>query len=147
MDLETVVRNAVEVKRSREFAESNQLSLGEITTKAESLRKVLGNDALVFLDGGDTPGKLHSWRGVYAELALEYYESGHGLPLSVFLDDLNDANGKTYQGYKGGDFRMNRLTPVWVAHRGESGGCLAVVGVERSASGGVVIKTERKELN
>jgi hypothetical protein len=32
-----------------------------------------------------------------------------------------EADGKTFTGYKGGDYHMDRSTPVWVANHNESG--------------------------
>lgn len=33
-----------------------------------------------------------------------------------FLEMLKEAVGKTYEGYKGGDFEMTEDTPMWVAN-------------------------------
>lgn len=70
------------------------------------------------------PGKLDSWRGVYAHLALgygqrkdEYFDPSP--TVADLLADAKSAVGKTFQGYKGGDFTMDRSTPVWISNVGE----------------------------
>jgi hypothetical protein len=63
-------------------------------------------------------------------LALEYleYDSQKTLSSAAFLEMLKDADGKTFEGYKGGDYTMSRQTPVWVSNYGTSNET-AVVGV------------------
>lgn len=69
------------------------------------------------------PVSLISWRGSYAELSLTF-ASGETkerpMKASVFLELLREAVGKTYEGYKGGDFTMSKHTPVWVSNYGHS---------------------------
>lgn len=48
--------------------------------------------------------------------------------MTAFLQMLKGAVGKTFMGYKGGDFVMSRQTPVWVANYGDAGHT-AVIGV------------------
>lgn len=77
------------------------------------------------------PTHLDSWRGVYSELALNYVEPSYtSPPLGAirFLNLLKDADGYTFTGYKGGGYKMDRDTPVWVANSGDVGST-AVVGV------------------
>lgn len=66
-----------------------------------------------------TPCGLHSYRGIYSDLAL-----GIGGPRAVkvvdLIEDCESAIGQTYEGRKGGEFRMDRDTKVWVADSGES---------------------------
>jgi hypothetical protein len=54
----------------------------------------------------------HSYRGYYAELALE--EDDGPTRAGDLLEMLHGANGSTYTGGKGGDFVMDRSTPVWL---------------------------------
>lgn len=69
---------------------------------------------------GDEPaGQLGSYRGYYNQLTI--YRSngiGHGAdapPVTVaeLLADARDADGKTFTGYKGGDYTMGLDTAVW----------------------------------
>ena len=133
MDLQTYVMNVIATERTKTFNESDQLSLGEIISKCEEIAKrgytLNGEEPTVCFDFEYArPVGIDSWRGIYAELALKFEFSGEEMPLSCFIDLLKDAVGKTFTGYKGGDFKMSRHTPVWVANYGNAGNT-AVIGV------------------
>jgi len=121
MDLQTILDNAVAAKRAEEMKISAQLTLGELILKMEGKSD---DKPVVFDDGKHFPTYLGSWRGSYCELALGYneYEGEKPMEGSIFAEKLKEAVGKTYQGYKGGDFTMGKTTPVWVANDGESSG-------------------------
>lgn len=86
------------------------------------------------------PTGIDSWRGIYAELALEFgFEDRKAMSLSEFISMLRRADGETFTGYKGGEYRMSRSTPVWVANYGNSGNT-GVIGV-RDEGYEVVIET------
>lgn len=82
--------------------------------------------------------KVQSYRGFYEQLAIGFvdprvdYESGKGEYKSIKVGDLlpklKEAIGKTFTGYKGGEFEMNQYTPVWVANYGHCHGT-KIVGV------------------
>lgn len=61
-------------------------------------------------------GKPHSWRGSYDELAMEPVTN---TTVGEVLEVAKSAIGKTFEGYKGGDFRMHEFTPVHIAKWGE----------------------------
>lgn len=65
------------------------------------------------------PSEIGSYRGYYSDLALGYQEY-----VDVYVKDvlasLKEALGKTYQGYKGGEFLMDEDTPVWVGTYGHA---------------------------
>jgi hypothetical protein len=67
---------------------------------------------------GHAPHAIDSWRGNYADLALEPAE-GIRHTVNELLALLHGADGDEFQGYKGGTFTMNRDTPVWVDAYGE----------------------------
>jgi len=82
---------------------------------------------VVFDFGSTAPSGIHSWRGDYSELAIDYKDE-HEITSDKFLAMLTDAVGKTFEGWKGGNYFMFLDTPLWVAHRniaGETG----IVGV------------------
>jgi len=136
MDLQTYLSNAVAASRAKSLAASDQLTLGEIIAKLEPIvekqKAVIekyGHEATVQYDFEYLfPTSIDSWRGIYAELALNFESEGTRMTVSDFLKMLKDAVGKTYTGYKGGDFTMSRQTPVWVANYGNSGNT-AVIGI------------------
>jgi hypothetical protein len=77
------------------------------------------------------PTTLASYRGFYDQLALGYRQmtfDKESPQVRTLLDELRQAIGKTYQGYKGGDFKMDENTKVWVANYGDSGST-AIVGL------------------
>ena len=58
----------------------------------------------------------HSDRGYYSDLAFERNEGTR--PAVELLAECKAAMGQVFRGYKGGDFVMGALTPVWVADYG-----------------------------
>ena len=84
---------------------------------------------VIFDFGRLIPRKLASYRGYYAELALGYDDDWYGreprhgeghVTVRALLIELRSAIGKTFTGWKGGDYVMNERTPVWAANTGES---------------------------
>jgi ABC-type cobalt transport system substrate-binding protein len=60
----------------------------------------------------------HSYRGYYDQLAFEPAEN---VTVGSMLACAQEALGKTYTGYKGGQFRMDADTDVHIARYGECG--------------------------
>lgn len=92
------------------------------------------------------PAGLDSYRGYYEDLALSFKDTGrhgeHTSPtVAALLGDLRGAVGKSFTGYKGGEFTMGRDTAMWVANYGESGGT-AVVGVDERCEYLTIITTK-----
>lgn len=92
------------------------------------------------------PTTFMSWRGDYGELALSY-EHGDTIrfvmekPLPTVGDLLkaaHEANGRTFTGYKGGNFTMGPETEIWVAQYGESGETV-LDGTKKTSYGNTVI--------
>ena len=109
----------------------NQLTLGEVISKIEScgLLKDNGEPKQVCFDfGSAVPTDLDSWRGDYSLLALGYKLTGYDSAENHFnettatnlLEELKNAIGKTYSGWKGGDFKMGTETALWVANSGNA---------------------------
>lgn len=130
MDLQEYLEMATKASRASRMENSDQLTLGEMILKLEPIVARQGEviekykeEAKVEYDFGRLfPTTIDSWRGSYAELALDYTEddSKSEMKVSDFLQMLKDAVGKTFEGYKGGDFTMNKRTPVWVANYGKA---------------------------
>lgn len=95
----------------RRGALTKMLSLGDVI---DALRDIEDKGKPIRMDFSyDGPGKLNSYRGYYDHLALTGLEAGR--KVSDVLNDAEAAVGKTYSGYKGGDYRMDRDTPMWFA--------------------------------
>jgi hypothetical protein len=96
------------------------LSLAELIAALDDLDP----DMLVRFADGRLPDAFGSWRGVYAELALNYRRempSKHAKPPTVgwLLGLARAAVYETFNGYKGGSFEMGPGTQVWVDNYGE----------------------------
>lgn len=132
--LQQVFDEHLKQARAATLADSPQWTLGRLIDALESIPTTRRNYR------GETerrhvrfdfeylrPSGLDSWRGVYRELAIGFATEGT-MHLDDFLTMLRQAVGKTYEGYKGGTFRMDRSTPLWVANYGNAGDT-GVVGV------------------
>lgn len=81
---------------------------------------------------GRYPTKLQSYRGYYDQLALGHaghYDSDNPPDpptVASLLAELRSAIGKTFTGWKGGDFRMDKSTTVWIDNPGECNGTAIV---------------------
>lgn len=87
------------------------MTLGELI---EALERVQDKTQVVKLGFGEP----HSYRGYYDQLAFEPKE---GVTVGEMLKDAKASLGKTFSGYKGGDFQMDESTEVWIAHYGSTG--------------------------
>lgn len=140
MDLQEYLDNASRKMREASFANSPQLTLGELLALLKDIPTEWGSDkqlvSVEFDFGTAYPTGLSSWRGSYAELAVNYALSGYDKDggqfdhtnLKDFVKWLEEANGKTYTGWKGGDFTMSLDTPLWVANDGNIGNT-GIVGI------------------
>lgn len=71
---------------------------------------------------GRPVGPLMSWRGRYNELTLTPANEGDSDIRSTVGEVLADAKaavGATFTGYKGGEYVMDRDTPVWADDYGD----------------------------
>lgn len=73
----------------------------------------------VVVDQGGSPAAIDSYRGYYERLALETEPAPRTTAQVVAL--LDSADGKTFHGYKGGEYAMDSTTFVHVAPYGECG--------------------------
>ena len=65
-------------------------------------------------------GALHSYRGYYSDLAFEPTTSI--VTVHDVLTEARSAMGRTFEGYKGGDYLMGEHTPLWVSQYGTPSG-------------------------
>lgn len=135
MNLDHITATVREMRRQK-FESSDQLCLGEmidlltpIVANQKPVIEKYGHEATVYFDFEYLfPKSIDSWRGSYDELALGFETDGEPMTVTEFLAMLMDANGKEFIGYKGGEYAMNRATPIWVARWGNSGST-AIVGI------------------
>lgn len=107
---------------NRREREENQLTCGKLIEQLGSADP----KALVKFDDGRSPGELHSYRGFYQDLGVEPCKTE--ITVEQFLQELNNCLGKTYRGYRGGDYVMTKDCPVWEANWGSTGRVL--LGIE-----------------
>lgn len=74
------------------------------------------------------PTSLESYRGFYDHLALGFADHSDWPKVAHLVDMLEKAVGESFCGWKGGDYTMDRETPVWVANPGNTGST-AIVGI------------------
>lgn len=67
---------------------------------------------------------IDSWRGSYCELSFQYscFVAQTMPSVDNIIDMLEGAVGKTYDGYKGGDFTMHENSEVWLDNYGDCSG-------------------------
>ena len=91
-------------------------------------------EKIVVFENGRGPVKEMSYRGYYSDLA---FSTGAPPTVAEFLARCQAAIGKTYEGYKGGDFTMEESTPLWRAEYGSMGE--AIIDAVRDADGNMLL--------
>jgi len=64
-------------------------------------------------------GTPMSWRGDYSQLA---FAPAVNVTVASMLANARSALGKTFIGYKGGEFKMHEFVDCYIDEYGESGG-------------------------
>ena len=99
------------------------VTLGRLIEELEKLNNEGWDRPVVFAHGG-SPRSPHSYRGYYSDLS---FESGGEIMAKELAAICRDALGRTFEGYKGGDYVMSKETPLWAAPYGCCG--LAIVSI------------------
>jgi len=94
------------------------MTLGDLILELDST--AYSKDWRVLFEDGNYPNEFDSYRGIYRHVALDWGPT----PITVaeLLDRTRATVGRTFQGYKGGDFHMDLDTPIWVAQYGDATG-------------------------
>lgn len=126
----------------------DQFTLG---TLIDRLAALPAQDAEVSFDFGYCyPTTFASWRGSYDQLALGYTE--HAEPRTLLtpptvrelLQRAHAADGAIFTGWKGGNFRMDRETSLWVANEGDAP-YTVICGLIIQGDYGVILETRWAE--
>ena len=93
----------------RVMRSKTQMTLQTLTERLDALGsvKITG---LIF---------AHSYRGYYSDIAFSLDKKNAQAKNVAKM--IRRCIGKTYRGYKGGDFKMDCDTPVWLANYGDIG--------------------------
>ena len=110
MDLQQVMNNIIQGFQDERKA-SAQFSLNDLIYRLEELPQ----DMPILL------GEAHSYRGYYIDLAFAPLYDTEPRTVKEALKEALLAHGKTFEGYKGGEFTMEGDTPVWYSHYGTCG--------------------------
>lgn len=78
----------------------------------------------VWFSDGQCPKEFMSYRGYYSDLSIS--SSGSHTTASELLKKAKDALGQGFMGYKGGDFIMDRKTPIWQSEYGSASGVAVI---------------------
>lgn len=109
---------------------------GILTTRLPSMSRIwLGS-------GRYKPTRLVSYRGYYEDVALVFKVDEEPITIDAVRDYLRGSIGRIFEGYKGGSYRADRNTAVWITtHPSEAYGN-AIVAVE-PRPGGYELVVER----
>lgn len=123
----------------------DQMTLGELIA---ALKRMPANEVVIFDFGRFVPQDLYSYRGYYEDLAVGYAQvDWDDQPkVSAFLASLEAAVGKSFYGWKGGNYTMDTDTPVWVSTERGDAGYTVIIGVEATDTA-VVLKTGHADLD
>lgn len=99
---------------------ASQMTLGELIETLERLP--LGDDISGF-------GLPHSYRGYYRDLAFEPDDEIQAVA-DLLATCKTECMGRTFTGYKGGDFVMGERTPLWIAPYGSCGDRLMALDID-----------------
>lgn len=90
------------------------MKLGELINRLETQNR----QAQICFDFGQAlPGFFHSYRGDYSELGLTFVAREYGdscTTVGEFLGKCQDALCESFTGWKGGTFRMDENTPIYI---------------------------------
>lgn len=102
---------------------AKQMTLGQLI---DVLERKDPEASIDYAFGYFSPTRFHSWRGAYEELSLGY---GHWTEIGGFSNRPTvasllalsiEADGKTFTGYKGGEYTMDRDRRIWISNNNES---------------------------
>ncbi len=106
------IAESARIERSR-----TQMTLGTLIAALERM------DGTMLVEGLCYP---HSYRGYYSDLAFSISEDRR--PVADVLAMARGCMNRTFEGYKGGTYRMESNTPLWIAEYGSCG--LRMMGVD-----------------
>ncbi len=107
-------------ERLQKQRSQEQMTLGQLISKLEEMNPestiVCSTDTSMTFTG------FNSYRGYYNDLAIGYtVDNNEGfIIVKEFLDSAKECLGKTFYGYKGGEFIMDENTPLWIANYGHT---------------------------
>jgi hypothetical protein len=93
------------------------LNLGQLITELNKFPK----EYFVEFDFARlVPLEFGSYRGYYEHLYIGFSDEKSPMSVGLFLSSAKEAVGKTFTGYKGGNYKMTTKTTLWVANYSHS---------------------------
>jgi hypothetical protein len=126
-DIQALFNHLAAGAKAESLADKPIITLGELIAKLEQ-QDADAPLAVEFYGNHFACADLGSYRGYYSDLAIEPDGNLTGTVADA-LTKLRGAVGKTFHGYKGGDYTMSNRTIVWVSNYGDNSG-IGVTGVE-----------------
>lgn len=97
------------------------MKLGDMIDWIEAWKKIFGNPQKVnvtFDFCRVNPDGIDSWRGDYSQLAIGWSDDSECVTVDEFQRMLINSVGKTFHGYKGGEYKADRDTEVFIDNYG-----------------------------
>ena len=140
MDIQKIIDD---INEKMKIESGKEYNLGNLIDDLEKYKDSIKH---IEFDDGSIPTDFDSWRGSYSELALGYKENGNEFAVSIWRKAY-DSNGNIFEGYKGGEFEMDRNTPIHQANYGCCGtdeGDRKIIGIKEDGEK-VIILTRLEE--
>lgn len=131
MDIQALIDSMNDI--SRDIRKCYHVTL----EKAIEVVSGVNHNCDVIVDVGGSLNAPHSYRGYYSDLS--FAPTGEKITAGEFLKMLKDSLGKTFGGYKGGDFVMDEDTPLWFSPYGCTGRAIIALSVDK---GTVLVHTK-----
>lgn len=139
--LQDIIDRAME--QAKQKRERDNYNLGNLI---EDLEKY-PSDAYVSIEPfGLYPTGFGSYRGYYEDLSIRYTTEQYNddvLDCGKLLEKAKECVGKTFYGYKGGEFTMTKNSVIWLANYGDATRVI-LTGVEDMFENGQYLKLNWK---
>lgn len=113
------------------------MTLGQFINALELLKP----DTVVHYDFGFLwPTVFRSYRGCYDHLALGFVEDDKEVIAESLIKAAKECLEKTFTGYNGREYNMDKDTPLWAANYGQTGST-SITGVRDLGYGYAIIET------
>lgn len=130
------IQDFIEIQKKQWAKESNDkgaMSAEEIISK---LKEFKDSKKLIIIEMNSeiftSDFAADSWRGSYNLPSIEYYSGNSGCSIESAIENLQEIDGMKVEGYKGGDYVLNKEDPLFIANYGCSNNCTAIVDIQET---------------
>lgn len=139
--LQDIIDRAIE--QAKQKRERDNYNLGNLI---EDLEKYPSNAYVSIEPFGLYPTGFGSYRGYYEDLSIGYTTEKYNekvLDCGKLLEKAKECVGKTFYGYKGGEFTMTKNSVIWLSNYGDATSVI-LTGVEDMFENGQYLKLNWK---